>query len=1448
MKAAICPNFSNKEIKKQFEELEAVVGTVGAYHVWAENNGNPIDKSPNGQDSKLFSDLLKKFNGDRSRAIALKSKTYTNRFKESFGDWVGSSNVSEDKLDDNNEPLLSLIEDIILDESLPLSHYINEGFEERFAEEIASFEARRAEFDKIEYGTEDALTKRINEIKQNIEKGTDVLLFSLKKKYKTDGNDFITSLELQLNNLRNSAIEDITNVALFASRTYDDLIPVVRRLRDIFNNKSAKMSLEELLDLQQNYFQFYKPLMDDCQNTLNSYANFRNLFSSDKEFNSFRDTVIKTKAMVDYGTDMVDQMLSKQAAEKIKQVGISVNSPTILQYMKDNTTTVAQDISWFTANLGAGDKIADEAVKAMVYLVDKADRKTHESTYAKYEKIMKLLSKINPARQRELVELDDNGKPTGYLVRKKKYGKMWKDLREYQQELLESLGLKDLDDLRTCDPILRKKYNVERNKWLSEHCERRFKPEFYELLADLSVEASEARETIQLQIRKIIDPIRDSRGFVDTSKLSDKLRRDLEELKMQKRRLALKYDQYGNKKEGIDLQIAEELSALNEKLKGKLNSKKNKELFNKVLAEKKKAVKDGNMSQEAYSRWYSDNVVKEYAQEFYDELDALEKQEITNPAIKQSIEVYQQQRHDIMSSYRNVKGEFDVSAAPNSVLNKLDKIEFAIAQLSRAGRIKKTKGKSILDIAKFVPTESYKRLQAEYAARGESETFHLLYDYTDIYGNSYPKRYMTKIVPKNQAYILREQPSENFSEISEDSPFFNKNFIREKEEEGEYYIPKQELYDNSDAYNKIMDDPDMKALYEELVQTMEESNNDLTNLDRMSKYRLPQITGSMWKFINSKPGFVAFFKGIWKYFKQNVLHINQEDVEFGGDSIKNLSGMEQFFIPQNFIKSVDDPSLLTANVVGSIIAYYKMSQNFKNKTEIKGDVEAIKTFIKNRTVSTKKGKISGANSNLYKYAENFIKMNLYGMQADIGSVNLLGKEFKVGKFLNKFKQAATTTNLGLNMYCAGTGALTTITRMVLEAITGRSYTAKDYMFGIKTLAWDLIKNNINLLSDTRHNSKQMAIMNLLDIGPEMRFDNLNLSVAQKQIMRNWAFGMYSFFDYCNKGTICASVMHNFKYVGNKFMSREDYMNKFKDNKEMIDAWDNYENAYDILDYKNGKLQVKDKKYQKAWDDSRYRIAAIARNLAQSADGQLSPSQKPIIASTIIGNMLLMHRQYIPLILQERFSMTRQWDYNERRWREAYYRVPFAIAAAVWKDKRNISTWSKIKQHTSQDRVFNSRFLLSEITLLTLFNFVFKPLMRNWADEDMDNMWKQYLAFITVRTSFELTAPYNVPDIMNTIKTPFPAFSLYENTYALIVQALKIPLSLLQAFEPKNPEFNNEFFDEEYDDDIVTRGAYAGKSKTFKTFMKLTPFRHLYEWNDIPSKRRYYEQQISKENQ
>lgn len=101
----ICPNLHNKQVAKEFGELKDLFGEDTAYLLWSKNNGYSIDKAPNGADSILFGELLNVTNGNRTQALILKAKVYSNEFFDWFGDWTSDNKENVSKVvDSNGEP------------------------------------------------------------------------------------------------------------------------------------------------------------------------------------------------------------------------------------------------------------------------------------------------------------------------------------------------------------------------------------------------------------------------------------------------------------------------------------------------------------------------------------------------------------------------------------------------------------------------------------------------------------------------------------------------------------------------------------------------------------------------------------------------------------------------------------------------------------------------------------------------------------------------------------------------------------------------------------------------------------------------------------------------------------------------------------------------------------------------------------------------------------------------------------------------------------------------------------------------------------------------------------------------------------------------------------------------------------------------------------------------
>jgi len=102
----VCPLLSNPDVAREFNEIKDATTEKTAYNVWSKNNGNGIDKAPNGEPSILFSLLLAKLK-NRVKAIRKKAEYYGNKFLETFGNWIDDPGSVIGALDKNGEPTVT---------------------------------------------------------------------------------------------------------------------------------------------------------------------------------------------------------------------------------------------------------------------------------------------------------------------------------------------------------------------------------------------------------------------------------------------------------------------------------------------------------------------------------------------------------------------------------------------------------------------------------------------------------------------------------------------------------------------------------------------------------------------------------------------------------------------------------------------------------------------------------------------------------------------------------------------------------------------------------------------------------------------------------------------------------------------------------------------------------------------------------------------------------------------------------------------------------------------------------------------------------------------------------------------------------------------------------------------------------------------------------------------
>lgn len=1461
------------EIKAQLKEYTDILGSYdAAYYVLSENNGYGLEFDSEGKDSKLYQDLLSHFNNDSKMAIREKSKVFLISFKNTYKD-LTIEPTAQQVLEYQSQDSLSEEAKSFFDTDKDLRERVDQAYNDL---EIG-LEQTKDNYNSKEKEELDSILRDIN---VKILKGLQSRLKvntnpdpELRTKIKKESEWLIANISEGLKSDLDNINEFLANLRFELRPTFEYLVNVRRKGLDIDDTK--------LNDLDQNFFGFYNDIVDEIVSQLIYKDNYREIIGKDSSGEYILDRMLKRakdyQAMLTDGYSIVKGKIADNARQNLKQVGLEVKSSTIYDYSMSNPSPSQRDIAWLTYYIGAGDKINNDSIKTIFYLINKAEEETNRNTYQVIRKLEDLLSKAGKYNQRMLFEVDDDGNTTGYIVRARNYGKFEKNYANAMKKIASELGV-DLTDIKAPENRqLRIEYNKRRNEWLSKHTDRRYTREYYDMFNHLSEGTVAAREEIQLKIRQLVDKTRDSVGIAHLDRLSDKEYNTYRAYLLEKKQLASLYDTTGIKKQGEKLKIAEELQELNKKLSEGLTMTKNSKAYEE---EKAKIMADSNLTKEQKQKWLERNSQVRYKDEFYQKLEKLEKK-YYGPVYAE----LQERRRSILNQHRDdMTGNIDIdhmSANSKAAIQRLSR-QMSIIRKNKKVEIQEGDAK-FEDIAETIPTEQWYRDLKKYYYNvvledPESAEMWLKANAYDIKN---PKAWYTKVVPKDKS-LIEYAPNSNWLEVSKESKFYNKSYYETQEKypdlQNEYWIPKSkviengkivESYDNSKNYHKVMDNEALKNLRQAILDTIKESNDKLTNLHKTYPYRVPQKSGSLLKYIHAgwKRNYISgAFKGFIDYWK-DLISCRNDDVGFNR-ALTKPNGERLNVIPQYYLKRLDNPEYLTADLVGSVIQFYKSCESWKNKTQIQPRIEILKRYVQGIKYTNKRGEEKTGNSNTYKFVKNFIDMNLYDIKTQDVSVrygdnptgkvlglipykgNVFGltydiskpREINITKMLSILKMLGTLRNLGLNLACALTGAYTALHQHITNMLIQRYYNPIDAGHALFDIVADSFFAISNVLGVSRKKTFITQAMELFEIGAEINPNATNRMQLVNAVTKHWAFGPYSLMDHVVKGQILASVMHNFKLVeegGKKiFMSREEYKRKHKlptyAPGDYMD-WNlgNKTSFYDAVEFVGGKMVAKDKTNQKAVDEAMNKIAYIAKTLAQSADGQLTSLQKPVILANWAGQFVMMHRQYLPVVLQERWLMTRQWDYQAQRYREGVFKTVVRLFDNAIENNENvIKTYKRLNQEDPLVRENLARLVFEGILYGGLVWFL-RPLLEQSADDDKKNIIKQLLAYTIIRSQFETLAPYNLLDMASIIKSPSAITDYVSNMFELFSN----PVSLLYE------RIKYWWLKETYYDATIKRGAYKGWTEQERNLLKLTPFRNIQELKDIQSKRNYYKKQI-----
>lgn len=803
-----------------------------------------------------------------------------------------------------------------------------------------------------------------------------------------------------------------------------------------------------------------------------------------------------------------------------------------------------------------------------------------------------------------------------------------------------------------------------------------------------------------------------------------------------------------------------------------------------------------------------------------------------------------------------------------------------------------------------------------------------------IYTDFRPYKWYTKAVAKNKYKYMEWVPGENFTDIEGSTEFRNPNF---NSEYGVSYVPLKEKYENQ-KFKEITGD--LLKLHEKIAETLKAANSKMDNRVYVDNYLLPQITGSMYKRMKAHRGWSDKIRAAIDYILEQVgfgkVPHNEELQQYGaeyedhGDDdtgrgemtlsekrkklglLKNRpDGHPLRMIPQYYTEK-KNPQYISQDIIGITLEYFNMAARFKNKSEIRGKCEIIVDALEHRKYIHLGEERNGEDSNTYKAARKFLDMNLYDIRREKSDF-AKKTNYDFLRTVQLLARYTTANNLGANPKVALTGFLTTMWSHIINAISGNGYSFHDAHDAGKEVLWFTAKQTCTFgarnIENRLSNDEVVVIAEYYNVANQLqrKYKNQNRNPFVNFVYRNSVFGLLSSIDFISKSCIALSVLHSFRYVNDEFISedliyrnaallpkerRQEYLNKTL--KEYQKA-PHLRSFIKVIDH---KFTVTD--HKEAYDKVDYLVRSRIEKIAERADGMATAAQKAAITQSWVGALILIHRQYLPLMLQERFSDP-VYDYDMEMYKNGQFKIfrDFLVAvmrgsvlggigagalggflignvfgAAVgavgggaysmyarnkYDNKSMKEVYKEFTNYTKSDEfndtlrsIYNKRALKQVGSEIAIYNLLLGPFIDalcKYADrpEEKNSKFLQFICLVARQFQWEAYNPYRFTDVFNTIKNVTAATGsgdVMQDVFSAVGAEANYALRLLL---PRAGGTTNEFV-EGLQNTIenpwlkkVKSGAYEGDTQIFKTGMKTIPWSNTMEQIlDSKGKRKWIE--------
>lgn len=516
--------------------------------------------------------------------------------------------------------------------------------------------------------------------------------------------------------------------------------------------------------------------------------------------------------------------------------------------------------------------------------------------------------------------------------------------------------------------------------------------------------------------------------------------------------------------------------------------------------------------------------------------------------------------------------------------------------------------------------------------------------------------------------VLKRVPGNAYSELDETSELADEQYDKTSNEtmqpkKNGVYNGKTFSYENK-QYNKLTEEEKDFLNNYIIKKLMWGSNEKIAGKVSAKSYRMPQIHGNSVEMMWGRGfGPLGIAKSIG-YAAGQFSQINETDTEFDMSMSDDLAmrpdGTKVGVIPIRYVKTLDDPEHISTDIIGSVMSYWMMAENFRLVSQLTPDLELIHESVNNGT-TTDTAKVIREMIDTYMY-DKHTKLN------ENSNKKMSKSAQRLIKSADTIRKNTSRTLLSHNYFTIMKGFLDASKTVGIEAFTGKYITAKDMAYAhsyiarsLGTIAASVGKPNVHgwLAAAMQYNGCTKSI--------DESFSHTQNTWATKFLRDNLLMGGYTVTDFMVTGMICASVYHHFRLVHvpivekvdkSKILHNAEYKvtgweDRFVNQEEAMDLYykaglgdqagiQNYENAkitlHDAYVEENSNFVIRDEfkdKVSKRLEDI---VSNTIKERSAVANGMMPENGRHSVAYTNpFARWIMVMRGYLPTLGFDRFK-------------------------------------------------------------------------------------------------------------------------------------------------------------------------------------------------------------------